>query len=55
MSLWRRVVRERRTIVLPVVVLVIAAIGTLLLGVFPLRRHVASLEEAAINLGASRL
>jgi hypothetical protein len=49
MSLWRRVYRERRGLVLPLLLLVAISIGTLALGVFPLSRHVAGLESDAID------
>lgn len=49
MTLWRRVYRERRGIVLPLLLLAAVAVGTLVLGVFPLSRHVAGLENDAVD------
>jgi hypothetical protein len=49
MTLWRRVYRERRGIVLPLLLLVAASVGTLAFGVFPLSRHVAGLEGDAVD------
>jgi Tfp pilus assembly protein PilO len=59
MSLWRRVFQERRTILLPLVVVVLANVGVLVLGVLPMRQSVAGLREertqAAFNLSLARL
>jgi Tfp pilus assembly protein PilO len=49
MSLARRVYRERRGIVLPLLLLTAASVGMLALGVFPLSRHVAGLESDAVD------
>ena len=42
MSLWRRIYLERRAVVLPLVVLLVANVAALALAVFPLKRSVAS-------------
>ena len=52
MSLWRRVYAERRAIVLPLAVALIANVGVLALGVFPLERSVAGAESAALEAKA---
>jgi Tfp pilus assembly protein PilO len=49
MSLWRRVFTERRGVVLPVVVALLAMIGVLVLGVLPLKRAVVSAQENALE------
>jgi Tfp pilus assembly protein PilO len=49
MSLWRRVYIERRTVMLPLLVLLIANVGLLALAVLPLAEHVASLRGDALN------
>jgi hypothetical protein len=48
-SVWQRVLRERRRVVIPLAVLLVAAVGTLALGVYPLQRHVAGLADAAVD------
>lgn len=48
MSLWRRVFTERRTIILPILVLVAASVAAFVLGVLPLQRAVANAEETAL-------
>jgi hypothetical protein len=48
-SLWGRVYRERRAVVLPLLVLGLANVAVLAAGVFPLSRHVASLEQGAVD------
>jgi Tfp pilus assembly protein PilO len=59
MSLWRRVYAERRTVVLPVLVFLVANVAAFALGVVPLRQNVGSSEDAAKNasmkLAAARL
>ena len=49
MSLWRRVLVERRRVVLPILVLLLGNIGVIALGVFPLRRAVVSAENSALE------
>lgn len=49
MSLWRRVLVERRTVVLPIAILVLGNIGVMALGVFPLKRAVVSAEDSALE------
>jgi len=48
-SLWRRVLVERRSVVLPVLVLLLGNIGVIALGVFPLKRAVVSAENGALE------
>jgi Type II secretion system (T2SS), protein M subtype b len=59
MSLWRRVYQERRSVVLPLVVFLLANVGVYVLGVLPLGRSVESDRTAAFDalagLGAARL
>ena len=52
MSLWRRVYAERRAIVLPLAVALVANVAVLALGVFPLERSVAGAESAALEAKA---
>ena len=49
MTLWRRIYRERRGLVLPLALIAALSVGTLALGVFPLSRHVAGLESDAAD------
>lgn len=49
MSLWRRVLVERRTVVLPIAILVLGNIGVMALGVLPLKRAVVSAEDSALE------
>ena len=49
MSLWRRIYTERRAVLLPLIVLVAANVGVLVLAVLPLAQHVSNLETAAQN------
>jgi len=49
MTLWRRVYRERRGLVLPLALFTALSVGALALGVFPLTRHVAGLESDAAD------
>lgn len=49
MSLWRRVLVERRSVVLPVLILLLGNIGVMALGVFPLKRAVVSAENSALD------
>jgi hypothetical protein len=53
-SLVRRVFNERRALVLPAVVFLLANVGVLALGVFPLERSVAGLKEGEVEALASR-
>jgi hypothetical protein len=53
-SLVRRVFKERRALVLPAVVFLLANVGVLALGVFPLERSVAGLKEGEVEALASR-
>lgn len=46
MTLWRRIFTERRAVILPVLLLLAANIGVLLLVVLPLQTSVAGLETA---------
>jgi len=48
-SIWRRVLTERRRVVLPLAVLVIANVAVLVLGVLPLQRIVANRQQEAIE------
>jgi Tfp pilus assembly protein PilO len=48
MTLWQRVYNERRTIVVPLLVLLAANVAVFLVGVLPLTRSVAGHEDAAI-------
>ena len=49
MTLWRRIYRERRGLVLPLMLITALSVGALALGVFPLSRHVAGLESDAVD------
>jgi Tfp pilus assembly protein PilO len=49
MSLWRRVYTERRSVMLPVIALLVINAAVLLLGVLPLKRSVVTSEQAAID------
>jgi len=49
MTLWRRIYRERRGLVLPLLLVTALSVGALALGVFPLSRHVAGLETDAVD------
>ena len=49
MTLWRRIYRERRGLVLPLLLITALSVGALALGVFPLSRHVAGLESDAAD------
>jgi hypothetical protein len=49
MSLWRRIYRERRGIVLPLIVLAVLVVGIFVGGVLPLRAHVSGLEATAVD------
>ena len=49
MSLWRRVYAERRAVVLPLFVALVANVAVLAFGVFPLERSVAGAETAALD------
>ena len=52
MRLWRRVYAERRAIVLPLAIALIASVAVLALGVFPLGRSVARAEASAFEAKA---
>lgn len=54
MSLVRRVFKERRALVLPAVVFLLANVAVLALGVFPLERSVAGLKEGEVDALAAR-
>lgn len=54
MSLVRRVFKERRALVLPAVVFLLANVAVLALGVFPLERSVAGLKEGEVEALAAR-
>ena len=54
MSLVRRVFRERRALVLPAVVFLLANVAVLALVVFPLERSVAGLKEGEVEALAAR-
>lgn len=54
MSLWRRVVTERRAAVLPLTVFLLANVAVLALGVFPLERSVAGLKQAELDALTAR-
>ena len=47
MSLWRRIYHERRAIVLPLVLVLLANAAVLTLAVFPMVQNVAGLEADA--------
>jgi len=49
MSLWRRIFQERRTVVLPLAIALVANVAILVLAVLPLTRSVANMEEQAVN------
>ena len=49
MSLWRRIFQERRAVVLPLAIALVANVATLVLAVLPLRRSVANMEDQAVN------
>ena len=57
-TLWRRVLNERRAVLLPLVVAFVVNAGALALGVVPLRQAVKNAERSAIDarlrLGAAR-
>jgi hypothetical protein len=53
-SLVRRVFKERRALVLPAVVFLLANVAVLALGVFPLERSVAGLKEGEVEALAAR-
>ena len=53
MSLWRRVFTERRRVVLPVLVALLASIAVLVLGVLPLKRAVVSAQDNSLQQFAS--
>lgn len=54
MNLVRRVFTERRAVVLPLMVFLLANVGVLALGVFPLERSVAGLQEGEVDALAAR-
>lgn len=54
MSLIRRVFRERRAVVLPLMVFLLANVAVLALVVFPLERSVAGLKEGEVEALAAR-
>jgi Tfp pilus assembly protein PilO len=49
MSLWQRIFQERRRVVVPLAIALVANIAVLLLAVLPLRTNVASLQEQSVN------
>jgi hypothetical protein len=49
MSLWGRVYRERRRVILPLLILAVLAVGGLGAGILPLRAHVSGLEAEAAD------
>ncbi len=53
MSLWGRVYRERRRVVLPLMILAVIAVGAWGGGVLPLRAHVSGLEADAADADLS--
>ncbi len=59
MSLWRRVYAERRAVILPILVAVVASVGVLAAGVLPLVRSVSALQQesadAAFRLNSAKL
>ena len=59
MTLWSRVYRERRAIILPLVAVLIINIGVLLLAVIPLGRRAASAKDEAtaakVSLASAKL
>jgi Tfp pilus assembly protein PilO len=59
MSLWRRVFQERRTILLPLMIALVANLAVLLLGVLPLTEGVSGMRDdrksASLNLGVARM
>lgn len=48
MSLWRRVFAERRSVVLPILGLLVGNIAVIVLGVLPLKRAVVVAEQDAV-------
>lgn len=55
MRLWWRVYRERRAVMLPLVVLLVADAALLALGVFPLSQNVSGLQNDAQNAATGLL
>lgn len=55
MSLWRRVYQERRAVMLPLVVFLLANLAVLALVVVPFVQNVSTLENDALNAGTSLL
>jgi Tfp pilus assembly protein PilO len=57
-NLWQRIYAERRAVLLPLIVLLVANVGVLMLAVLPLRTSMAAAEteerEAAADLGNAR-
>ena len=49
MPIWRRILTERRTLVLPLIAAFVVNIGALILGVLPLRQAVKSAEDASVT------
>jgi Tfp pilus assembly protein PilO len=54
MSLWRRVVTERRAAVLPLMVFLLGNVAVLALVVFPLQRSVAGLKQSELDALTAR-
>jgi Tfp pilus assembly protein PilO len=54
MSLWRRVVVERRAAVLPLMVFLLGNVAVLALVVFPLQRSVAGLKQSELDALTAR-
>jgi hypothetical protein len=48
-KLWRRVYQEKRVVVLPLLVFLLANVGAFFLGVLPLRRSVTTAADDKIN------
>ncbi len=53
MSIWRRIFDERRAVLLPLVILLAANVGVLLLAVWPLQASVTGAESEAAQATAS--
>jgi Tfp pilus assembly protein PilO len=54
MSLWRRVYQERRRVVLPLIVFLLANVAVLILGVWPLRQAVVRGQAEALAARGDR-
>jgi Tfp pilus assembly protein PilO len=53
MSLWRRIFAERRRVILPIVIVLVANVAVLLLAVLPLQTSVTGAESSAFEAMAT--